>query len=109
MGGAIGLEHFRGKRAASLVTGGNDGGNVDDILKRLTALETSYAAIRADLSAVVAVLPHLATKADFCSTKADIGGLRAEINALETAMIKWIIGTVISTGALAFAIAKFVS
>ena len=37
MGGAIGLEHFRGKRAASLVTGGNDGGNVDDILKRLTA------------------------------------------------------------------------
>ncbi len=95
MGGAIGLEHFRGKRAASLVTGGNDGGNVDDILKRLTALETSYAAIRADLSAVAAVLPHLSTK--------------AEISALETAMIKWIIGTVISTGALAFAIAKFVS
>ena len=101
MGGAMGLEHFRGRRAASLATGGNDGGNVDDILKRLTSLETSYAAMRADLSAVAAVVPHLATKAEICA-------LRAEINAHEAAMLRWIIGTVISTGALAFAIARFV-
>jgi len=46
------------------------------------------------LRSILAVIPHLATKAD--------------VSALETSIIKWIIATVLGTAGLVFAIAKFV-
>jgi hypothetical protein len=95
MSSIIDSERFRERKtAASRGSGGNDGGCVEDILRRLGVVETLVAETRADVSAIKAVQPHLATKAD--------------IHALETKIIKWIIGTVIATGALGFSIAKFV-
>ena len=102
MGEVIDSDRFRGKAAASRGTGGNGGGIVDDILKRLSAVESSVADIRAHVSGIAAILPHLATKAD-------VSVLRADIGSGETSIIKWTIGTMIACAALAFAIAKFVS
>lgn len=82
--------------------GGGGGGDMDDILKRLASVESSVADIRAHVSGLAAAAQHFATKADVQSIKADVNGLEASI-------IKWIIGTVLTSAALAFAIAKFVS
>ena len=126
MNGVVGSNRLRSRAAASLDTSESDGGNVDDILKRLGLLETSVAEIRA-------VVPHLATKADLNALKTElkdeihcargetqsvrtevqvvrgeINLLRADMNSMETRMIKWMIGTAISTAALAFSAAKFV-
>jgi hypothetical protein len=128
MASVINSDHFRGKAAASQGTGGKGGGNMDDILRRLSVVESSVAVIRADVSAINAVLPHLATKSDLsavegslaakiCSLEGSLtakicsleGSLTAKLNALETSIIKWIIGTVIASATLAFAIAKFVT
>lgn len=79
---------------------------MDDVLKRLGHVESEVAAIRVDVSAIKAIVPHLATEARLCAVE---GSLTAKISSLETSIIKWIIGTVISSAALAFAIAKFVS
>ena len=79
---------------------------MDDVLRRLNNVESAVAEIRADVSAIKSTLPHLATEARLCAVE---GSLNAKINNLETSLIKWMIGTVISTAALAFAIAKFVS
>jgi hypothetical protein len=101
----IDSDRFRGVAAASMGTGGNDGGAMEDILKRLSALESSIAGIRVDVSAITATLsatlPHLATKAE-------VKALEAKISSVETSIIKWIIATVITSSGLAFAIAKFV-
>ena len=113
----------------------NDGGNVDEILKRLDKVESTVSetreqviniaatmpslATKADIGAVrievselrtevrsiAATIPHLATKADL---KAEIGTVRTEIRNVEASIIKWIIGIIISTAGLAFTIAKFV-
>ena len=124
----IDSDRLRGKAAASQGTGGKGGGNMDDILRRLSVVESSVAVIRADVSAISAVLPHLATLSALsavegslteriCSVEGSLtaricsveGSLTAKLNALETSIIKWIIGTVIATATLAFAIAKFVT
>ncbi len=70
------------------------GGNVEEILKRLNAVEVQ-------VSAIAAVIPHLATKSD--------------LSGLETRVIKWIVATMITSLAtmiasvgLAFTIAKIV-
>jgi hypothetical protein len=73
---------------------------VEDILKRLGNLETSLHELKSQVSAILAVIPHLATKADLMD-------VRASVAAVETAIIKWIIATTLATGALAFTIAKF--
>ncbi len=125
----ISAENYLPRRPRGGASGGR-GGGMDDILKRLGVVESSVAEIRVQVSAIVAVMPHLATKADIgevrceisslradmqaeigalrTDTKAEAGCLRAEINALETRIIKWIIATVIATAGLAFSIAKFV-
>jgi hypothetical protein len=61
--------------------------------------------LKSQVSAILAVVRHLATKADLMAAVAD---LRASVAAVETAIIKWIIATILATGGLAFAIAKFV-
>lgn len=96
---------------------------MEDILKRLGNVETGVSELRSDVSAVLAIIPHLATKADVADVRVDlsaqIGQLRADLSAgmgqaqanlaaAETAIIKWIIATVLASAALAFTIAKFV-
>jgi hypothetical protein len=67
---------------------------VEDILKRLGNVETDVSQVKSQVSAILAIIPHLATQAG--------------VSALETAIIKWIIATVSGTAGLVFAIAKFV-
>jgi hypothetical protein len=95
-------------RAIARKSGGS-GGAMDDVLKRLGAVESSVSELRVQVSGVAATIPYLATSADL---KAGIGSLRAEISAMETRIIKWIIATVLTsvglaTG-LAFSIARLV-
>ena len=103
---------------------------MEDILKRLGNLETSFHELKSQVSAILAAIPHLATKADLMDVRADLSAsmadvradlsasvadvrtsvadVRASVAAVETAIIKWIIATTLATGALAFTIAKFV-
>ena len=85
----------------SSVGSGSGGGDVEDILKRLGNLETQVSELRSQVSAILAIIPHLATKADVADVKADVA-------AVETTIIKWIVATVLASAALAFTIAKFV-
>jgi hypothetical protein len=78
---------------------------VEDILRRLGNLETLVSELRSQVSAILAIIPHLATKADLADA---VGGLRADVSAAETAIIKWIVATTLTSAALAFTIAKFV-
>ena len=108
---------------------------MDDVLKRLGAVESSVSELRVQVSGIAAkipylathesvneikaTIPHLATKADVLAAKADVlmvkaevNMVRAEMNAMETRIIKWMIATTLSsvglaTG-LAFSIAKLV-
>ena len=90
--------------------------------------------LRADVAAIKATLPHLATKAEVADLraelKADIGDLRAELKAeigglkgylgaqiervdgniarMEASMIKWIVGASIACTSVAFTAAKLV-
>lgn len=79
---------------------------MDDILKRLHTVETTVSDIRTDVSGLKTMMPHLATKADLAEVK---GSLKADIAALESSLIKWIVGTALAVAALAFAIARFVA
>jgi hypothetical protein len=104
MGNVIGYSP-RGTVSNSSVGSGSGGGDVEDILKRLGNVETYVSELRVQVSAILAVIPHLATKAD---VTAAVGQLKADMAAMETAIIKWIIATVLASAALAFTIAKFV-
>jgi hypothetical protein len=77
------------------------GGNVECILKRLGNVETTVSELKSQVSAILAVVPHLATRAD-------VMDVRAYVATVETTIIKWIVATTLATGGLAFTIAKFV-
>jgi len=102
----------RGAVANASVDSGGGGGDVDDILKRLGNVEGHVSELRSQVSGIVAALPHLATKADVAGVRTDlmteVGNLKTAIATMETSIIKWIIGTVLASTALAFTIAKFV-
>jgi hypothetical protein len=68
------------------------GGSVDGFLKRLGVLESAVSDIREKVSGITATVAHRATKKD--------------VSLLETAMIKWIIATVLTTAALVLGIVK---
>jgi hypothetical protein len=89
----------------SSVGSGSGGGDVEDVLKRLGNVETHVSELRLQVSAILAIIPHLATKADVAT---GIGEVKADLAAVETAIIKWIVATVLTSAALAFTIAKFV-
>jgi hypothetical protein len=76
------------------LSSGSGGDNVEDILKRLENVETDVSQVKSQVSAILAIIPHLATKAD--------------VSALETAIIKWIVSSIRVSFGLTFAIAKFV-
>jgi hypothetical protein len=107
---------FRTKSPARS-TGANDGGNMDDVLRRLAVLESLLAQTREIVSAINAALPHLATKAEVKEVKADVSAIKAtlphlaskaDLSALESKIIRWFVGTLIAAVSAAFAIAKFV-
>jgi hypothetical protein len=112
---------------------GKDGGDMDDVLKRLGAVESSVSEIKAQvsgiaatlptlatkdsLSAISAAIPHLATKSGLDEVKGQVGAIsaiipylatKADLSTMETKIIKWIIATVLTTAGLSFSIAKFV-
>jgi hypothetical protein len=106
--------------SSSTVGSGSGGGDVEDILRRLGNVETSVSEVRTQVSAILAVMPHLATKADVAdvrsdmasiphlATKADVADVRSDMASMEAAIIKWIVATVLASAGLAFTIAKFV-
>ena len=105
MGSVVGY-NSRSTASNSTVGSGGGGGDVEDILKRLGSVETYVSELRSQVSSILAVMPHLATKADV----ADVPHLatKADVAAIETKIIKWIVATVLASAALAFTIAKFV-
>jgi hypothetical protein len=110
----------------------SSGGNVDEILKRLDAVQSTVSEtreqvanirdarveiseLRTEVRSIAATIPHMATKADL---NAEIGSLRtevrsgfasqkAEMKVSEMATIKWIIAIVLSSAGLAATIARF--
>ena len=101
MGNVVGYSPRGTVSNSSVGSGSGCGGDVEDILRRLGNVETDVSEVRSQVSAILAIIPHLATKTD-------VAGLKADVAALETAIIKWIIATVLASAALAFTIAKFV-
>lgn len=118
-------------------SGGNDGGNgVDDLRKRVERTEENITQIKIDLAKLTARSEEFATKSDLLSLRAEmkdeISSLRAEISSgkielksetssvkseLQKEMIsihkeianqtKWIAGTMIGIATIALAIAKY--
>ena len=92
---------------------------MEDILRRLGNVEAHVSELRAQVSAILGIIPHLATKADVADVRievgkvnadlgAAVGQLKADVAAVETRIIKWIVATVLASAGLAFTIAKFV-
>ena len=81
---------------------------MEDILRRLGNVETHVSELKSQVSAVLAIIPHLATKVDVADVRTAVGQVKADVAAVETAIIKWIVATVLASAALAFTIAKFV-
>ena len=75
---------------------------MDDVLKRLGAVESTVAAIKAEVSGLTATVAHLATK----SGLADV---RTELAQMESSLIKWMVGTMIAAVSMAFVIARYVT
>jgi hypothetical protein len=57
------------------------GGLVEDILNRLSKLEAGLSEFKAQVSAILAVNPHLATKADVIGVRTELAQLRWEMAA----------------------------
>lgn len=81
---------------------------MEDILKRLGSVESGVSELRSQVSPILAVIPHLATKADVTDVRAAVGECKTELASRETSIIKWIVATVLASAGLAFTIAKFV-
>ena len=81
---------------------------MEDILRRLGNVESHVSELKSQVSAILAIIPHLATKADIADVRTAVGQVKADVAAVETAIIKWIVATVLASAALAFTIAKFV-
>ena len=107
---------------------------MDDTQKRLGIIETALAEIkvfltnlatnvatnvatkaeleqlRGEVREIKAVLPHLATKADLeavkASVKVDIEAVKTDVANLHTAMIKWMVGTMLGGTAAAYSVAR---
>ena len=107
------------------------GGGVDEVFKRLGAVESTVAEIRTKVTGMGAVLPSLATKADLTReisalrtdldgkitpVRAEISGIaailahlatKADVTESETSVVKWIIGIIIAVAGLAFTIGRY--
>ena len=68
---------------------------MDDVLKRLGAVESSVSDIKAEVSGLTATVAHLATKTD--------------LSQVESSLIKWIVGTLIAAVSMAFVVARYLA
>jgi hypothetical protein len=84
-------------------TGGGGSGTTgeDKMEARVARVEESLASAREDISSMKATLQHLATKAD-------VQELGKDFHEAHVSLLKWLVGTVIACGALAFAIARYI-
>ena len=67
---------------------------MDDVLKRLSNVESSVSDLRAQVNGLVATASHFATKSD--------------VLQMESSLIKWLVGTLLAVAVLTFTIARFV-
>ena len=90
---------------------------MDDILKRLGTVESSVFSLAGDVREIKGVLQSLATKSEVEKLRTEVQAMRAdlgtEIQKVRTEMatyassvIKWIVGTMMASTALAFSAAK---
>ena len=107
MGNVVGYSP-RGTVSNSSVGSGSGGGDVEDILKRLGNVETYVSELKSQAGSILAIIPHLATKADVADVRVGLGPVKANVAAFETVIIKWIVATMLTSAALTFTIAKFV-
>ena len=127
----------RSAHSSPAIGSGSGGGPVEDILKRLGNVESDVSELKSEVRGILAIVPHLATKADVMDVRtavadlrgemnelrgemksglsevrsemaAGFGSMRAEMAARETALLKWLIATVLASVGLAFTVAKFV-
>jgi hypothetical protein len=82
--------------------------SVSDVRTEIAGVRTEIADVRSEVTAISAIIPHLATKADLEEVKTAIADVKTHLASKETAMIKWIIATVLTTAGLVFTLAKFV-
>ena len=78
MGNVVGYSP-RSTVSNSSVGSGSGGGDVEDILRRLGNVETDVSEVRSQVSAILAVIPHLATKADVADVRAAVGQVHADV------------------------------
>lgn len=79
----VDVDRFR-TRPSAHGTGGNGGGDMDDVLRRLGIVESAVSGAREDVSAIKSALAHLATKADLHELKADVDAIKATLPHLAT-------------------------
>jgi hypothetical protein len=83
---------------------------MDDVLKRLSNVETSVSDIRAQVSGLSAMAANMATKSDVSglSTMTSHMATKADVSQLESSLIKWLVGTLLAVALLTLTIARFV-
>lgn len=74
---------------------------MDEILRRLGAVETDVSGIKADVSSIKAEVSGIKAQLPYLAAKSDVSEAKSSI-------IQWMVGTTIAAAALAFAIAKIV-
>ena len=74
---------------------------MDDILRRLGALEADVSGIKTDVSGMKANLAGINAQLPCLAAKSDVSDAKASL-------IQWIVGTAIAVAGVAFVAAKFV-
>ncbi|HEY6926562.1 MAG TPA: hypothetical protein VI653_23965 [Steroidobacteraceae bacterium] len=75
-------DSYRARRVARK-SGGN-GDDMDDILKRLGAVESSVSELKVQVSGIAATIPYLATKDDLREVRGEVAAIAARIPHLAT-------------------------
>jgi hypothetical protein len=70
-----------GRDSSSTSDSGSGGGQVEDILERLGHVETDVSDLKLKVGAILATVPHLATKADVMDVRSAVAELRAETSS----------------------------
>lgn len=70
-----------GRNSSSTSDYGSGGGQVEDILERLGNVETDVSELKSKVSAILATVPHLATKADVMDVRSAVAESRAEMSS----------------------------
>jgi hypothetical protein len=70
-----------GRDSSATSDSGSGGGQVQDILERLGNVKTDVSDLKSKVSAILATLPHLATKADVLDVRSAVAEMRAEMSS----------------------------